>query len=225
MKKIIVTLLVLLIGICYAPGVQSATIGLYDWAFYIDGTTYEYSNGDVMPTTGALTNGLGTLTWSTSAAGSHNFIAFFDHEIDEAINTFFNEYGDTSGSPSAGQSWEIDEPGYVFGDIYNNVLSGSLDNFNGVPLSAPDDVSMALGWDFSLNSGESALISFYLLDTIDGAPFYLIHTDPDSQSSIYFASTLEIRGDGQPIPEPSTLLMVGSGLAIVVSFGRKRFLK
>jgi hypothetical protein len=225
MKKIIVTLLVLLIGICYAPGVQSATIGLYDWAFYIDGTTYEYSNGDVMPTTGALTNGLGTLTWSTSAAGSHNFIAFFDHEIDEAINTFFNEYGDTSGSPSAGQSWEIDEPGYVFGDIYNNVLSGSLDNFNGVPLSAPDDVSMALGWDFSLNSGESALISFYLLEAIDYAPFYLIHTDPDSQYSIYFASTLEIRGDGQPVPEPSTLLMVGSGLAIVVSFGRKRFLK
>ncbi|MBI4849843.1 MAG: PEP-CTERM sorting domain-containing protein [Nitrospirae bacterium] len=225
MKKYLVMLIALVVIAFSASGAMAATINLFDWAFNVDGATYEAANGDSMPTSGVLVGGLGTLTWSTSTAASHSIIAFFDHEIDEELNTFYNEYGDTTGTPAAGQSWEIDEPGYVFGDIYNNVLAGSLDNFNGVPSSLPDDVSMALGWDFSLLSGETAAIEFILSDTAPLSGFYLAHIDPNSQAAIYFSSNLDIRGGGPtPVPEPGTLILLGSGMAGLLFFGKKRLL-
>ena len=67
--------------------------------------------------------GLGTILVSFTAEGAHSFLAFFDHEIVRENNTFFNEYGDIQRVSSTGQSWEIDEPGWLFGDIYDNVTS------------------------------------------------------------------------------------------------------
>jgi hypothetical protein len=171
MRKLVIILLAfgfMAFGVSQA----SATSLLYDWAFNIDGTTYEYFLGDSMPTSGALDGeGLGTLTWSTNAVGAHSFIAFFDHEIDEPLNTFYNEFGTAAGSPAAGQSWEIDEPSYVFGDIYWNVLDGALDNTNGVPAGFDDDVSMAMGWNFTLAADEIAIIELILADTAPDSGF------------------------------------------------------
>jgi hypothetical protein len=180
-----------------------------------------------MPVAGALDGqGLGTLTWQTGALGSHTFIAFFDHEIDEAVNTWFNEYGDTMNALSAGQSWEIDEPGYVFGDIYDNVLAGSLDNSNGVPLDIPDDVSWALGWDFTLTDGQIATIALDLAGAAPSSGFYLSQNDPDSLETIYFSSTLNIEGGGPaPVPEPGTWLLLCCGFIGLFGFGRKRLIK
>jgi len=221
MKKSAITLFTLLFLVFGVSG-ASATPSLLDWAFYVDGSTYEYLGGfgDSMSDAGVggtLTDGLGTLSWTTSAAGSHTFISFFDHEIDEPINTFFNEYGESNGTPAIDQSWEIDEPGYVFGDIYWNVLGGALDNSNAVPAAAPDDVSMALGWDFSLAVDETATISLILRDMAPLSGFYLSHIDPESLETIYFSSGLDIRGGPgpgpAPIPEPGTILLVCTGLA------------
>lgn len=196
---------------------------LFDWAYNVDGVTSEACNGDSMPVTGTLTDGLGTLTWTTNAAGSHNFISFLDYEIDEELNTFFNETGSSHGALAAGQSWEIDEPGYSFGNIYTNVLNGSLDNSNG--LSGPEDVSWALGWNFALADGETALISMMITDQAPVAGFYLSQLDPDSNKTLYLASTIAIHGGGAPVPEPATLLLLGSGMVGLFGFGRKRLLK
>jgi len=217
-KKLgIIILVAMLVGFLAAPAAATGIV-LYDWAYYVDGDVYEYFLGDSMPTTGSLADGLGTLTWSTSTPGSHTFIAFFDHEIDEDINTYFNENGDTNGVLAAGQSWEIDEPGYVYGDIYDNVLAGALDNTNAVPGSDPDDVSMAMGWDFSIVAGEEAFITLFLSDTAP-AGFYLQQIDPDSQANIFFSSTLDIRGVG--VPEPATMLLLGSGLLGIAVLRRR----
>ena len=82
--------------------------------------------------------GLGTATATVTGAGIHNVLFFLDIEIDEAINTFFNEFGSVIGAPGAGLSWEIDEPGFGgFGDIYANFVAGALDSTNGVPSVPP----------------------------------------------------------------------------------------
>lgn len=163
MRRFCITIISLMILVFAASRASEATSVLYDWAFNVDGTIYEFTAGDSMPVGGTLNSeGLGTLTWSTSVSGSHNFIAFFDHEIQEATNTFFNEYGEAINTQATIQSWEIDEPGFRDpnpGDIYDHVLAGALDNINAVPQPTPDDVSWAMGWDFNLLSGENALIS------------------------------------------------------------------
>lgn len=205
------------------PLSAAADIVLFDWAFHLDATNYV--PGDTLPAnvnTAAFdfTTGLGSIGITISGAGGHNIAAFFDHEIDETVNTFFNETGSVVGVPVAGQSWEIDEPGFVFGDIYANVLVGALDNSIGTLL--PDDVSMAQGWNFVLAADEIAALGFRTSTTPPVAGFYLRHLDPDSLTSVYFSSSLVIRGEAVPIPEPESLALIGIALAAVAGMRSRK---
>ncbi|HEC16053.1 MAG TPA: PEP-CTERM sorting domain-containing protein [Sedimenticola sp.] len=164
--------------------------------------------------------GLGAVKWKVTNNSGRNlasvwFFGFLDAEIDEPINSYFNESGvlvSVSGAGSgdaAADSWEIDEPGFTFGDIYNNLLAGSLDNGNGVPAGSEDDVSLALGFDVgSLLAGESILAMFDTSLTNIGG---LSHADPDSNLTFYFNGVVEV----QPlsVPEPGTLMLVIIGMA------------
>ena len=231
MRRIYRFILVFVFLIFSASSGSAAIIELFDWAFNIDGTPYESSMGDPLPaglddSLFDWDTGLGTLTltFTPGAAGDYYVIAFFDHQIDEATNTFFNEYGAANNPPSsAGQSWEIDEPGFLFGDIYDNLLAGTLDNTNAIPAGSEDDVSMAIGWDFSLSAKEFAVVDFLLSDTPPPSGFHLSHTDhPESNdgtgASIYFSSYLNT----QSIPEPGTVLLLGLGMLSLL--GIRRFI-
>jgi hypothetical protein len=223
------TICVLAAILCCGPtlGAKAAVVfDLFDWGINSDSTTYTPS--DALPgsiNTGGFdfTTGLGTITASFGAPGAHYFSLFVDHEIDEAVNTFFNEYGGTSlGAPAAGQSWEIDEPGFVFGDIYTHFLARALDNANGVPAGAPDDVSMAQAWDFFLGADETGLITMQVGLTPPPSGFYLTQTDPDSQASIYFSSRLTVRGGDGTVPDGgSTLACLSLALAGLAGLRRK----
>ena len=240
MKKIAILFLSLLFVFWGFSAASAATVGFYDWAFNVNGDVHEY--GDTLPTSfddNAFnwTTGLGTLTWSTNEVRSHSFIAFFDHEIDETTNSYFNEYGEAVNMPEVTQSWEIDEPGYVFGDIYEHVTGWNgatytgtigLDNDNAVSSDSEDDVSMAMGWDFDLAANKTATIDLFLSATAPTSGFYLSHTDLDSNYSIYFSSILEIDGGVPPaqvIPEPATMILLGTGLAGLFGIRRKMFRK
>jgi len=160
---------------------KAASIGLFDYAFNIDGTIYEI--GDSLP--GILdasdfdfSTGLGSISITIDGEGDHYVLAFFDHEIDEEENTYFNEVGSATGTPAPGQSWEIDEPGWVDGDIYQNFRNNSLDNSIGISIwgntDFPDDVSMAMGWVFTLDSIlQRAIINFTITEIIPTSGFYL----------------------------------------------------
>lgn len=214
----------MLVGVLWASTASAGVINLFDWAFNIDGVTHEDSNFDPWPLADTLdAEGLGTLEWSTSSAGSHSFLAFFDHEIDEAINTFFNENGEAFNTPAAEQSWEIDEPGFAFGDIYDNVLDNTLDNFNNVAPGLEDDVSLAMGWNFSISSGQTATITLDLSRTEPASGFYLKHADPESPDEFFFSSSLNITGGTPPvIPEPATMALLGLGALVTLGVRRRR---
>jgi len=87
-------------------------------------------------------------------------------------------------------------------------VAGTLDGTNGVPAGSEDDVAMAMAWDFALNAGETAYISFLISDALPAGGFYLTQSDPDSLAAIHLSSGLSIRQGGQA-PEPATLALVG----------------
>jgi len=162
----------------------------------------------------------GNVSWQVSNnSGSDltdvSFFAFLDADIDDSINTYFNESGALVSVAGAGASdtaadfWEIDEPGFFFGDIFDNLLAGSLDNFNNVPAGLEDDVSLALGFEVgTLLAGQSLLASLEIsLDNIGG----LSHTDPNSNTTFFFNGTVASQ-DVNSIPEPEVLILFLTGL-------------
>ena len=225
-----------------AVGSASASgISLADWGYNVDGALT--LAGDPIPSyiddSGFdYGSGLGGIDITITGTGAHNAVLWLDHEIDEPSNTFFNEDGMTDGTLAAGQSWEIDAPGLgslqngtagtqYFGDIFDNFSAGTLDDrafydaFDDQDLlSPPDDVSMALGWDFILATGEEALVHFSVSDIDVPTGFYIRHFDPDSDKAIYFSSELTIKPVAG-VPEPAVWLLMFLGL-IGLAFVRDR---
>jgi len=211
---------------------QSTAISLFDWGLNIDGNIY--STPATLPGSANsagfdFTTGLGSISVEHDGAVAHpdphSVDLFVDHDIDRAVNSYFNETAAVTSSPALGQSWEIDEPGFVDGDIYFfNFIDSLLDNGIGTSVygdtTFPDDVSMAMGWDFNLSNLEIATVNFSLSDIMPTGGFYLTQSDPDSvadssnqldpvlHSSVYFASNMNTR----TVPEPTTLLLMGLGL-------------
>ena len=195
---------------------------LEDWIFNIDGVISEDFFGDPLPTTGSLVDGLGTLSLDITDEGSHNVIGFFDFEIAEDLNTFFNESGTATGLPATGQSWEIDVPAFSPFGMYDNVFDGSLDNSSGVTPGNEEDVAFAIGWAFSLLAGDTATIDYIFTDISPSVGFFLTQTDPDLGESLYFYSSLNIQTSGGPpgpapdpvdVPEPPVLYLMLTALS------------
>src|SRR4051812_44487293 len=95
---------------------EAVTVSLFEDALNVNGaiTKPNSSVPGLLDASGFdFTTGLGRLNVQLSSPGANYVGLFLDHEIDEQINTFFNELGGTTGAPQPGQSWEIDEPGYV----------------------------------------------------------------------------------------------------------------
>lgn len=168
---------------------------------------------------------MGTVNWTftnnTGAALDDTwFFVFLDAEIDQAINTFFNESGEmlsvtgTGAADIFADSWEIDEPGYVFGDIYDNLLAGVLDNSNNVAAGTEDDVSLALGFNLGfLGVGQTVIVDMFADRLLrDG----LCHADDDSADAFCWNGTATVMPlEPVDVPEPGTLLLLLTGLLFV----------
>ena len=226
----VVMLSLALVVMVVSPVRADYTPFLQDWGFNVDGTTY-YKDGTPLPsyfdTSGFdFGSGLGTvkLTFNGSS-GVHNIAALFDH--DSTIN-FTNERGIATGTPASGQSWEIGAPysydanGNIIGPnaIYGHFATNSLTN--AVSPFGPDDVAMAMNWNFNLGSSEYAVISFTVTNTNPPSGFQLTQTDLNTNESIYFSGTSEILGGGAPVPAPTTVVLLGPAVAALVFYMRRR---
>jgi hypothetical protein len=211
---------------------QAAPIDIFESCVNVDGTVYDVSAGcaagaapaSVFDNIGA--NSLGSVSIVVLGAGAHHVSLYVDAEIDEAINTFFNETGATGGAPpGAAQSWEIDEPGFVFGDIFTNFNNSALDNTDGIGAIA-DDVAMAMAWDFVLAADEQATVVFNLSDVMPGAGFWLRQSDPQSGIDYYMSSFVRVTkiGGGPPggAPTPGTLVLLAAGLLLLAWKNRQQ---
>jgi hypothetical protein len=172
---------------------------------------------------------LGTVSWSiTNNTGAMlqdaSFFVFLDAEIVQTLNNFYNESGAVASVTGAGagdnlaDSWEIDEPGYLFGDIYNNLLSGALDNSNGVPAGFEDDVSLALGFDLGDLVADAVVTGVFEFGRQDIGG--LIHIDADSNETLFFNGTVDVTS-ATTVPEPPISLLFATSFLLLAFKKRK----
>ncbi len=169
-----------------------------------------------------------TLTYSltnvsTSSVVGMTFLSFLDAEIDEPINSFFNEVATTSGTLAANQGYEIDEPGFSFGDLPENLADGTLDGVNA--LTVEEDVAMAFSFLFpELAPGAVATIELMISEDGDAlGPFSIMQSDADPRSTTTItysgqASSSRPPDGVHPIPEPSAGLLYAIGLVVAGRF-------
>ena len=138
---------------------------------------------------------------------------------------------------------DITEIRIVFHDIYNYTVE---DNWLTVYLfDNPDSLGFDFGWDCSVTTlpfwedpsefGATSLgtwsydteakdvvystTSSDLLEYLTNGDTFGIGVDPDCH---FFGTSITVE---TPVPEPATMLLLGSGLIGLAGFGRKRFFK
>ena len=153
------------------------------------------------------------------------FLSFVDADIaDMTFDSFWDESASTSGFLAEGQNFEVDEPGYMFGDIFDNVRLGTLDGDNAVPWDSPEDVAMALSFGLPvLGSGETYRVDIMLSE--DGGflgTFVIDQGDPNLATTISYSGTASV---ASPMPEPSSLILFGAGSLLVGRALRRRTVK
>jgi len=170
----------------------------------------------------------GTVSWSvsnTTGADLSNvwFSGFFDASIDELTNGFFNEQGSAAGldlgagsGDSLADSWEIDEPGFLFGDIYTNLIDNMLDNSIG--FSGLDDVALALGFNVGSLLVNETLVATFDVSAVDNGG--LFQNDPTSNSGFYFTGSIEKQAVA--VTEPQSIALFVFGLIFLAGWLRIR---
>jgi hypothetical protein len=179
-------------GISLSGFAQVIDLQLSDRGIREDNFVQYLSQGTLLPEE-ALFNrstGLGTIQMTFTEAGAHEAFLFVDHDIydlDNAESDYNDEIGLVSGAAvPSGLSWEMTFP---FDDIRSRFEEGTLQNSNSS--TEPDDVSMALGWDFSLTASQTAIVKF-TLGTTQPSGFYLQQQDPLTGFNVYFSSELTV---------------------------------
>lgn len=207
----------------------AATMSLEELGFKssADGIVYDTPYGTWVPPTADLSGfslgtGLGSIKFTFSGVGSHYVAGFFDYQfVDAAVsNGIDDEYGVVNGAPSAGQSWEIGDSfgSFIYSDFSAFNSTTPLLNTNGLPSGAPGDMALALGYAFTIGVGDPSVDVIFTSSLTAPSGFSLQQVDPKSGDSVYvFFGPAGPTGPVVPgaIPEPSTILLIGSGLALV----------
>lgn len=232
-------------------GVQRAaadTPSLQDFTVATDGGVNFYDPGSGAPgldLSGYSTvTGLGTITFTDTTVGSDSFALWWDEEVG---TDYFNEYGTAVGTLSdPNETWEIGDNygSTIYSDsgydalLDTNYLPGTTSNLS-TTCSGPScngDATTALGYNYTVGTGEEEVITLSVSQTAPGGGFYLQQTNPQvdctpqgldcSTGNVYFSLSAEEEpvnsGPPSATPEPSTWLLMLSGLLIPAWRMRRR---
>lgn len=224
-KALVMGAVILFLGAC-TPSVFADTTSLQDMRFNVNGVSSASTPAGVNLGSFNSTTGLGTISYTTTTAGAGYFNVWFDLGI---ALPFYNEFGDTSGSPTSGESWEIGDS--YASSIFTDAQNGALTNTNMLPEGASNylgtctgacngDASTALGIDFLLASGMEEFVTVTASTSKPSGGFFLEQTHPaddnnDGSTTVYYTLNAVQRQVGPPVltPEPSTwmLMLLGVG--------------
>lgn len=187
----------------YYMDLYSCHVGFRGFEFDVNGTTYQDQN--TLPDYFNDNNfdwnsGLGTLTieFKPGDTGDYSIVGTFDYLFDTTSPESFTFSENTEGNLADGQLIGID------------VVEQSI--------------ATVLGWEFSLAENEWAKIIFSLGETlIDTAYIEFSYLDQSGicKDNIPFSSRMEIVKT-EPVPEPSTIVLISVDLLGVIAVGRKR---
>lgn len=172
------------------------------------------------------------LTYSFTAIAAlsdASAFAYLDADINQDLNTWFNERGEALEAAGGATSWEIDEPGFgnvYVGDIYDHYAAGSFDNmvFNGQD-GLVEDVAMGLGFDFGpLGAGDVLTWEILISESapVGGSGTVLHQWDADdglAGDNLFFTGHYSIARYHQPEEPPAAVPEPAGSLLLVLGFG------
>lgn len=256
MRKLAIGVVVLLfLCVCMVPAALADDTSLQSSLIVINGTPYAdtLSVPGVISSSGfgATTSPYGgtsvygavtvTLTNSGSSAENVSVDGFFD---DELSVPFWNEYATVNGTAGCGagctQNYEVGDP--IFSNIVNDTASDTLSNSNGIPQGSDNfgltctsscngDVSFAMGFDFTIQAGQTDTVEF-LISTSNPGGFNIEQTHPvdganTSAVNAFFSGSVTPGAVGPPpppgMPEPGTIFMLGSSFVGLIGLRKKLF--
>jgi len=161
-----------------------------------------------------------TYSFTNTTAGTFSDLRFFillDTEIDEATNTFFNEYAVVQGTSGSGPAdadpdqWQADEPGFQQGSLFRNLLLGALSNSNAVPPTALNDAALALGFSLgNLTNGNWTAVQIMISESTNRLGSLALVQHDSSPASTTTATLSGIaRVNVSPFGDVTTLLPMG----------------